>query len=435
MGDLPIPLEIKQKIRFWADAGSPARCEGLSKRSISYPFKFDKLKYNKRIAFAPDCDYAAIVDEYGDYELSTFRVLSFSSFVSHRQHEVLDRSWREDMRTDITETGRQDGRSAVQIDIPWEPPAMVRGIIGEGKSNIKVTGTRKISFTGRSEWEDNLVNTGTFKQSKFPMLQMEQESKFKVTGTIGSKITVEVDQDSKRNVELANTIKLRYKGEEEEILQTVEAGNTNLSLPNTQYLGYSQSVQGLFGIKATAKVGRLDLTMITSQEKGSTEKSSFRAGSKVAGDTLRDYEYLANTYFWLGPHQPNDSILTVELYCKGDEKEHPYGFVCVNPDGALPDVTPEEEARNEFAHIPFKRLEPTEFELSKLGWYVVLDRPLNRVDFLGAYIRYARYGPTGVDTLTVGNLSYKPRSSDAQEAEADTTLVLRLLKHNSPDTT
>jgi len=93
---------------------------------------------------------------------------------------------------------------------------MVQSIIGEGKSNIQVSGSRSISFSGRSEWEDGLKNTGTFKQSKFPTLQMEQTSQFKVTGSIGSKITVEVDQDSKRDVDLANTIKLRYKGGEDD---------------------------------------------------------------------------------------------------------------------------------------------------------------------------------------------------------------------------
>jgi cell surface protein SprA len=82
---------------------------------------------------------------------------------------------------------------------------------------------------------------------------MEQTSRFKIKGDIGSKISVEVDQDSNRDTDLANTLKLRYKGEEDDILQTVEAGNTNLSLPNAQFIGFSQNVQGLFGIRLLLK--------------------------------------------------------------------------------------------------------------------------------------------------------------------------------------
>jgi len=131
-----------------------------------------------------------------------------------------------------------------------------------------VSGYRRISFSGRSEWDSGIKSTAMVRQSKFPQLHMEQTSKFSITGTVGSKVTVKVDQDSQRDTELANRIEIRYKGEEDEIVQSVEMGNTNLSLPNTQFVGYSESVQGLFGIKATAKVGNLDITAITSPGKG-----------------------------------------------------------------------------------------------------------------------------------------------------------------------
>jgi cell surface protein SprA len=237
------------------------------------------------VSFSKDARYIIFEDYYLEDRLSGLRIVELNKYVERRVAVTFTESWEKDLKSQLGKSGAEGEGGAVQIDIPWEPPKLFKGLIGEGKSNIKVSGMRSISFSGRSQWEEGLENTGTFKQSKFPTLQMEQKSRFKVTGTIGSKITVEVDQDSDRHTELANTIKLRYTGEEDEILQSVEAGNTNLALPNAQFIGYSENVQGLFGIKSTARIGNMNLTMITSQDKGSNEKASFTAEWRnAAGD-------------------------------------------------------------------------------------------------------------------------------------------------------
>ena len=95
------------------------------------------------------------------------------------------------------------------------------------------------------------AQTPDYRQNKFPSLRMEQVSRFDITGTIGSKITVKVSQDSQTDIPLANRIQIRYKGDEDDILKTIEAGNTTLSLPNTKFVGYSSRIRGLFGLTAS----------------------------------------------------------------------------------------------------------------------------------------------------------------------------------------
>jgi cell surface protein SprA len=374
-------------------------------------------------------------DFYGDYELPSFESVPAAQYVSDRRQYAVNSSWQSDLKQELGKASKDADKGGVQFDIPVNVPPAIKGIIGEGQSSIRVTGSRSIMFSGRSEWEDGLVNTGTFKQSKFPVLQMEQKSQFKVTGSIGSKITVEVDQDSQRDVELANTIKLRYKGEEDEILQTVEAGNTSLSLPNAQYIGYTQNVQGLFGIKSTARIGNLDLTMITSQEKGTSEKATFSAGAKGRPDTIMDYQYLVNTYFWLGSDtNRTDRILAVDLYLASNDQNDLYGIACANPADTLPYISPEETDRSEFEYRYFKLYDPTKskFEIYKYGWYLVLDQPLQVNDVLAAYIKFLHYpdypDTTHADTVTVGNLHYHP----APDRPDSTMLVLKLLKASQP---
>ncbi len=417
------------------DVGPPANKNSLNRYSSTYLIKFQGNKYSREISFTDDGRFIMFQDYYLDDKLSAFQVIELKKYVNYRLYAAFEESWKKDLRAQYGKESKEGEGGAVQIEIPWEPPKIVQGIIGEGKSNIRVTGMRSITFSGRSQWEDGIENTGTFKQSKFPTLQMEQKSRFKVTGTIGSKITVEVDQDSERHTELSNTIKLRYTGEEDEILQSIEAGNTNLALPNARFIGYSENVQGLFGIKASAKVGNLDVTVITSQEKGSNEKATFSAGASVSPPReIRDYNYLSDRYFWLGrSFDPlTDSLVSVELYESSENPSDIRGTACVTPIDGAPYITDEEMLRAEFEERSFKRYDSNQFTLYKQSWYFVLDHTLGQGQALGAFIIYDNYSnPGNVIRDTIGNLAYIPDPANPDS----TTLVLKLIKDNSPDST
>ncbi len=436
ISDLKVPLDLKSRFVVGTEEGPPSDRNGLNSVGSCLLLKFKTSKYKRDISFSPDANYIYLRDYYGDYQLPHMQAIKISNYVAFRRQYAFNQSWENDLGQALGKNAAASSKGAVSIELPWEPPAAVQSIIGEGKSTISVNGSRSISFSGKSEWEDGLVNTGTFKQSKFPTLQMQQKSRFKVTGTIGSKISVEVDQDSQRQTDLANTIKLRYKGGEDEILQSIEAGNTNLSLPNAQFIGYSQNVQGLFGIKATAKIANLDLTMITSQEKGTTEKTTFSASGKGTPHDIHDYEYLANTYFYLdvaGIDPATDSLLSVELFTNGVQGVDPGGIAVVNPCDSLPCITAHDSTYNEYEFRQFRRMDPTsDFELVRPGWYVVLNTPLQQSLVLAAYIKYFRHrlgNPSAIDTVIVGNLNYRPPGAGG----ADTTLVLQLLKHSNPN--
>jgi hypothetical protein len=214
----------------------------------------------------------------------------------------------------------QDGQKRQGINIGFSSlPKRFDQVFGEGGANLKITGYRRISFSGRSQWQDG-SGSDLYRQSKFPSLNMEQISRFDITGTIGSKITVSVSQDNQTDIPLANRIQIRYKGDDDDILKTIEAGNTNLALPNTRFVGYSQQIQGLFGLKAVAQVGNFRLTAIASQEKGSTEKASISAAGEEAAQYIRDYNYETSRIYDLGlPGELNRNDKIVSLYVYEEE--------------------------------------------------------------------------------------------------------------------
>jgi len=185
----------------------------------------------------------------------------------------------------------------MQFDIPSLPP-LAKTIIGEGPSTLHISGYGRITMSGRTQYRTGKTVTG-IRQSKFPTLSMQQELSFQIEGTIGNKIYVSIDQDTRRQTDLENSLLIRYQGEEDEVIQEIEAGNTNLSLQGSQFVSGGGQHSGLFGIKTQAKLGDLELTMIASQQKSSSQKKTFRGGAQESEVRIRDTEYVRNRLFFL----------------------------------------------------------------------------------------------------------------------------------------
>ncbi|MDP2959809.1 MAG: hypothetical protein Q8N71_00160, partial [candidate division Zixibacteria bacterium] len=212
-------------------------------------------------------------------------------------------------------------------------------------------------------------------------------------------------------------------------------------------VGYSQTVRGLFGFKATAKVGKLGLTMITSQEKASTEKTEFKAGAESAKITIRDYDYVKRRFYYLGrssylgydtsDFQAGDSLIEFRLYKSTDSTSIPHGLAGVNPNcDSLTDTIqcPGEmewqrfiELENEKDYLLYPLMTekiidgvsyatlPNVELISSLGEYEVLA-------YYGVMLRQNEQG--GKDTIYIGNLQWKPDTTVVN----DTTYLLKLLK-------
>ena len=328
-------------------------------------------------------------------ELKRSLIFELNTFVKVKTHEALPRIRRAVRTQALTEEEKAGARrGGINIDIPVKFPKALTRIIGEG-GGLKITGYRKISFSGRSEWTEGDVLTATHRPSKFPSLVMEQRSQFKIEGTIGEKIHVYVDQDSERMTELENAIRINYKGSEDEIIQEIQAGNTSLSLPGTQFVSFSQQNKGLFGIKASAKVGPLDLVAIASQDKGAGQRKSFQAGAESKAKQIRDWDYREGYYFFLDKvYVDNFEWYTTDWVHKFNQ-EYVIDSLEVFIDDGNANNNAEEGARISYAYVDptsppvygdstnnenytgyFRLLDIDDYYVNKQMGYIVLNTPV-----------------------------------------------------------
>jgi len=403
---------------------------GLSISLSTVPLLERKAKFKREIDVDYGLDWVEVLTKAGNYPVGPPLLLNLQDYISMTSASQAKGFWLREHREALLNTEQPGKKNLLGLDIPVKFPKAISRIVGEGGPGLKVNGYRKLSFAGRSQWQEGFTNTATSRQSKFPSLELEQESRFTITGTVGSKITVKVDQDSRRMSDLENNIQLRYNGEEDEIIKSIELGNTSWSIPGLA--GYSGTIKGLFGAKATAQFGGLDMTVVASQEKGSTQKAVFQAGAEVTPQFIRDYEFLRWTYFYLGRPEDFsdvDSILELKIYLGNQhitsEGGNHCGMVYLDPNNRADTTQAYWCTLKEVTDSLLYYYTPT-MDGNNYFW-IKLKRSLDDDEVLGVYYRFRDKNGVG---HTVGNLVYEPDSNVC--SEEDTAYLLKLIKPENP---
>jgi hypothetical protein len=238
-------------------------------------------------------------------------------------HEGLTKAWIKETGNSLKESKDRGGapEGLINLDLPNLPFASK--VFGDGAPNLRVRGSEQITVSGSSSWVVGQVTGEQGGNSLFPKLDMRQRLNVNLDGTIGSKLSVSMAQNSDALTPLENSIRIRYKGLDDEVLKTVELGNTNLSLPSTQFISYSTRQEGLFGVKTEAEVGGVSLTAIASREQGQAGQSTFNGGSAQRTIRISDWQYVEGKYFFLinpnDPNAPTGPITKIHLYL--DDKD------------------------------------------------------------------------------------------------------------------
>jgi cell surface protein SprA len=254
-----------------------------------------------------------------------------------------------------------------------------------------------------------------------------------VTGRIGEKVTVNVDQDSERAFDFENNIRLNYTGFEDDIVQKIEAGNVALSLPGTRFVTFGGASAGLFGVKTDLQIGNLAITAVASQEKGENKRLTLSGGATEGVQKIQDSDYRRFAYFfidslyrdqfrrysskWVHSYDPGRVITDFVVYKSApgyDQKPEQI------PGIAYPADTlkyPDEKYQGNFI-----RLEPNiDYYIYKELGYIAMNNPLSEEEVLAVAFK-----TTGGEA--VGDVNYVADPDPSKR----TNINLRLIKPKSP---
>ena len=236
-----------------------------------------------------------------------YRYDELDSYLESRRRFALLNGWYNSQLTSYSDSQqKKKGLSLTQWELPVQYPSWAQRILGKEPPKLSITGYEKIIVS--YEYNKTEIPGSAVQNIPTQGLNFDQENQFSITGSIGRLISINIKGSTKEGVDAQNdplkNFKIEYKGEgdelEDEVVQEVVAGYTGFEMPGTQLSGFSESHDGLFGIKMTGKIGPLTLTGIASQEQGESQTMSFSpTGSGAASTTISEKDFLQNKIFFL----------------------------------------------------------------------------------------------------------------------------------------
>lgn len=168
---------------------------------------------------------------------------------------------------------------------------------GVGQASLTVKGN--VGVSGKLVFQDQEMARASFRESQTTHFEFDETQHVVVEGKVGERVSVLLDYNSERDFQWENNIKIKYTGHEDEIVQKIEAGNIALSLPSTQFVTFSGSNQGLFGLKSISRLGPVDITAIASIERTKKQKQKILGGAETQGQSIPDYQMRKGQYFFI----------------------------------------------------------------------------------------------------------------------------------------
>src|SRR5437867_7956178 len=276
------------------------------------PVSLKLLSDPRQLEVALDADSGAVstVTQMGDVTLEGTRV-PLSMFDQELTRLSFEKQWEERSRQNINSRGAYATGAAshtgLSLQLPSPLPRRVQSLLGPGGPALNVSGSENISLSGQSNWSNQQIGPLGQKRSLFPSLDMQQNLDIRLEGQLSDRIRVNLLQNSAVQIPLSNRIAINYKGEEDDLVQELDLGNTSLSLPGTQYVSYSGKNEGLFGMKATTRIGPLDFTVLASKQEGRSERAGYQGGASRQDQLIQDKDYVRGVYFFLyDPTDPTD---------------------------------------------------------------------------------------------------------------------------------
>jgi len=173
----------------------------------------------------------------------------------------------------------------------------------ESRGELAVSGRKTINmkfgkvFYRESDPKKRTISAGGMEG--FAM-DMDQQLQMKIKGKVGRKIDVNINYDDKQGDLNRRNIQIQYTGDPDEFVQKVQFGDITLSLPGTEFVGYSGKAglnKNLFGFMGSGKYKDFKFFFVGSQTKGRNEVKRFTGDTTFKKPDINDAGYQSRKYY------------------------------------------------------------------------------------------------------------------------------------------
>jgi cell surface protein SprA len=236
-----------------------------------------------------------IRERVGEFDVRHPVELDLESYRSARVARGLQSNWATLVEQRARQSQRRNrGGLGFNIVVPGGRSSAFTTIFGKPEVDLRVSGQADIRAGFNYRKSDQQVSLSGSPTQIDP--EFKQDLRLGITGSIGDKMRIDVNYDTNNQFDFQNQLKLQYTGYEDEIIQSIEAGNVFLQTPSTLIRGG----QSLFGIKSELQLGGVHLTTVMSQQEGQSNTLNIEGGSEATAFDLKPTDYDESKHFYLG---------------------------------------------------------------------------------------------------------------------------------------
>ncbi|MCF6341919.1 MAG: cell surface protein SprA [Bacteroidales bacterium] len=279
----PDSSEVQLIFPFSDNTGNPY----LDGQNQSPLFMQDPANIEREVIYNPETNSYEFVSKIGDFTYRPPTTLDFKDYSDYNLKQDIRKYWTERSQTAGTAEGT---RLIPKIHIGGEA---FDKIFGSNTIDIRPQGSAEVSFGILHNRRDD--PSLDVRQRKTTNFDFDMKIQMNVVAKIGDKIEFKANYNTESSFDFENTLKLKYEGQEDEIIQLIEAGNVSLPLKSTLIRGS----QSLFGVKTELKFGKTTVTGVFSQQQSETRNISVQGGAQTNRFKLTSLDYEENKHFFL----------------------------------------------------------------------------------------------------------------------------------------
>ena len=226
----------------------------------------------------------------GENEVGTPYTLTPEEYKKYSEQQEINRYWRS-LNSD-SKKNNEDKFSVTDMKFSLGPADK---LFGPGGVQLKTSGQAELIFGFKSNFINNPALTERTRRTNIP--NFDQKIQLNVTGKVGDKVNFGMNYNTEASFDFdQKMIKLNYKGKEDDIIQSLEAGNVSMQLNSSLITGST----ALFGLKSDLQFGKLKVSALASQQESQAQTVSSRGGAQTTNFEVNCDQYDANRHFFLG---------------------------------------------------------------------------------------------------------------------------------------
>ena len=233
--------------------------------------------------------YYVVYTRIGDVDIATPYLMTDDEYRSYSERQQMGQYWQQK----IGEVEHDNERKFDITDMKFNIGPADK-VFGPGGVQLKLQGSAELLFGFKHQYVNNPALTQRSRNNN--IFNFDEKIQVNVNGKVGDKLNFNMSYNTEASFDFdQQNIKLNYKGQEDDIIQSIEAGNVSLNLNSSLIRGST----ALFGIKTDMKFGKLRVQALVSQQNSESQSVSSKGGAQTTSFEVPIDNYDENRHFFL----------------------------------------------------------------------------------------------------------------------------------------